>query len=111
MNNQYEEPTAWDDYLSALEGVTPTIQAIAVTDDYVLNTYKELLKHKAAGRLPEAKLIFPNLELRLDVATAKGGFVNLHLFVSPEDPDHIVEYGLKLSQNFFVAPRRCRCEY
>ena len=35
------------------------------------------MTHKAAGRLPTAKLIFPNVELRLDVATAKGGFVNL----------------------------------
>lgn len=29
MNNQYKGPTAWDDYLSALEDVTPTIEAIA----------------------------------------------------------------------------------
>jgi hypothetical protein len=91
MNNQYQGPTAWDDYLSALEGATPTIQAIAVTDYYVLDTYQEILKRKAAGRLPDAKLIFPNVELRLDVATSKGGFVNLHLFVSPEDPGHVGE--------------------
>ena len=110
MNNQYEGPTAWDDYLSALEGVTPTIQAIAVTDYYVLDTYEELLKHKAAGRLPEAKLIFPNLELRLDVATAKGGFVNLHLFVSPEDPDHILEVQRLLSRlQFNVLQDRFDC--
>jgi hypothetical protein len=80
-------PTAWDDYLSALETATPTTQAIGVTDYYVLDTYQEILKRKAAGRLPDAKLIFPNVELRLDVATSKSGFVNLHLFVSPEDPD------------------------
>ena len=110
MNNQYEGPTAWDDYISALEGVAPTIQAIAVTDYYVLDTYNEVLKHKAAGRLPEAKLIFPNLELRLDVATSKGGFVNLHLFVSPEDPDHIVEVQRLLSRlQFNVLQDRFDC--
>jgi hypothetical protein len=38
MNNQYQGSTAWDDYLSALEAATPTIQAIAVTDYYVLDT-------------------------------------------------------------------------
>jgi hypothetical protein len=36
INNQYKGPTAWDDHLSALEAAAPTIQAIAVTDYYVL---------------------------------------------------------------------------
>jgi hypothetical protein len=77
MNNQFTGPTAWDEYLTALERATPLIEAIAVTDYYVTDTYEEVLRRKAAGRLPRAKLIFPNVELRLDVATAKGGFVNL----------------------------------
>ena len=79
----------WGAYLTTLEGLTPKIEAIAVTDYYVTDTYEEFLKHKAAGRLPGVKLIFPNIELRLDVA-AKSGFVNIHLLVSPEDPDHLV---------------------
>jgi hypothetical protein len=62
------------------------------------DTYEEVLRRKAAGRLPDAKLIFPNVELRLDVATAKGGFVNLHLFVSPEDPNHLEELRRLLSR-------------
>lgn len=86
MNNQFSGPTAWEDYLAALERASPAIEAIAVTDYYVTDTYQEVLRHKTAGRLPDTQLIFPNVELRLDVATAKGGFVNLHLFVSPEDP-------------------------
>lgn len=32
-----------------------------------------MLRHKAAGRLRATKLIFSNVELRLDVATAKPG--------------------------------------
>jgi hypothetical protein len=98
MNNQFSGPTAWHDYLTALEQATPVIEAIAVTDYYVTDTYEEVLRQKAAGRLPAAKLIFPNVELRLDVATAKGGFVNLHLFVSPEDPQHIEELRRLLSR-------------
>jgi hypothetical protein len=78
MNNQFSGPSAWHDYLTTIEQATPVIEAIVVTDYYVTDTYEEVLKHKAAGRLPAAKLIFPNVELRLDVATAKGGFVNLH---------------------------------
>nr|WP_292191878.1 hypothetical protein [Mesorhizobium sp.] len=98
MNNQFSGPTAWHDYLTALEQATPVIEAIAVTDYCVTDTYEELLRQKAAGRLSAAKLIFPNVELRLDVATAKGGFVNLHLFVSPEDPQHIEELRRLLSR-------------
>ena len=89
MNDQFKGPTAWDDYLCALERATPTIEAIAVTDYYVTDTYERFLKYKQDGRLPGVSLVFPNVELRLDAATAKGGFVNLHLFVSPEDPDHV----------------------
>ena len=103
MNNQFTGPTAWDDYLSALEEATPTIEAIAVTDYYVTDTYERLLEYKTAGRLPSVGLIFSNIELRLDVATARGGFVNLHLFVSPEDPAHISQLQRLLSRLHFIV--------
>jgi hypothetical protein len=110
MNNQYSGPTAWNDYLTALEKATPVIEAIAVTDYYVTDTYEEVLRHKAAGRLPHAKLIFPNVELRLDVATIRGGFVNLHLFVSPEDPKHVEELQRLVSRlQFNVMQDRFDC--
>jgi hypothetical protein len=55
MNNQFSGPNAWGDYLTALEQATPVIEAIAVTDYYVTDTYEEVLRHKATGRLPSAK--------------------------------------------------------
>jgi len=103
MNNQFSGLMAWHDYLSALEAATPIIEAIAVTDYYVTETYQRVLEHKKNGRLPSVKLVLPNIELRLDVATAKGGFVNLHLFVSPEDPDHIEQLERFLSRLHFVV--------
>ena len=110
MNNQFGDPNAWPDYLTALEQATPLIEAIAVTDYYVTDTYVEVLRQKAAGRLPAAQLIFPNVELRLDVATAKGGFVNLHLLVSPEDSRHVEELQRLLSRlQFNVMQDRFDC--
>jgi hypothetical protein len=110
MNNQFRGPNAWDEYLTALENATPLIEAIAVTDYYVTDTYERVMSYKAAGRLPRTQLIFPNVELRLDVATAKGGFVNLHLFVSPEDPHHLEELRRLLSRlQFNVMQDRFDC--
>ena len=103
MNDQFKGPTAWEDYISALEAATPSIEAIAVTDYYVTETYERVLEYKRDGRLSSVNLIFPNVELRLDVATAKGGFVNLHLFVSPEDRDHISALQRLLSRLHFTV--------
>lgn len=89
LNNQFDAVDPWGTYLTTLEALTPKIEAIAVTDYYVTDTYEEFLKHKASGKLSGVMLV-PNIELRLDVA-AKTGFVNIHLLVSPEDPEHLSE--------------------
>jgi hypothetical protein len=102
LNNQFGGTDAWESYLTTLETLTPKIEAIAVTDYYITETYEEVLKHKAAGRLPDVQLIFPNVELRLDVA-AKSGFVNVHLLVSPEDIDHLAQLHRILSRLHFQA--------
>lgn len=102
LNNQFGGADAWESYLTMLETITPKIEAIAVTDYYVTETYERVLKHRAAGRLPNVQLIFPNVELRLDVA-AKTGFVNVHLLVSPEDPDHLHQLHRILARLQFQA--------
>ena len=102
LNNQFGVSDPWSSYLSTLEALTPRVKAVAVTDYYVTDTYEEFLQHKGAGRMPEASLIFPNIELRLDVA-AKTGFVNIHLLVSPEDPEHLSEVKRILKRLQFNA--------
>nr|WP_211248338.1 hypothetical protein [Halomonas halodenitrificans] len=102
LNNQFGVSDPWSSYLSTLEALTPRVEAVAVTDYYVTNTYEEFLQHKDAGRLPDVSLIFPNIELRLDVA-AKTGFVNVHLLVSPEDPEHLSEVKRILKRLQFHA--------
>lgn len=102
LNNHFGAVDPWGAYLTTLEGLMPKIEAIAVTDYHVTDTYEEFLKHKVAGRLPGVMLLFPNVELRLDVA-AKSGFVNVHLLVSPEDPDHLSEVKRILKRMQFHA--------
>lgn len=102
LNNQFGAANPWEAYLTALEGLTPKIEVIAVTDYYITDRYEEFLKHKAAGRVPGVMLLFPNIELRLDVA-AKSGFVNVHLMVSPEDANHVSEVKSLLKRLQFNA--------
>jgi len=102
LNNQFGGSNAWTNYLTALETAKPKIEAIAVTDYYVTDTYEEVVQQHIAGRLPGVKLIFPNVEVRLDMA-ARSGFVNLHLLVSPEQPDHIDQLRRILSRLQFHA--------
>ena len=85
-----------------IESKTPLIRALAVTDYYLIDLYEQVLQHKGDGRLPHVDLIFPNIEMRLDVA-AKSGFVNIHLLVSPENPNHIEELGRFLRRLHFQA--------
>lgn len=112
MNDQFNGPNSWEDYLTALEQATPVIKAIAVTDYYVTETYRKVLRYRDIGRLANVELIFPNVEVRLDVATSKGSFVNLHLFVSPEDPMHVDELQRILSRlQFNVMQDRFDCTH
>ncbi len=102
LNNQFVGSNPWDDYLCTLETLTPVIEAIAVTDYYVTDAYEEVVKRHRQGRLQNVHLIFPNMEMRLDVA-ARTGFVNIHLLISPEDPNHVAELRRILSRLQFNA--------
>jgi hypothetical protein len=102
LNNQFGGNDPWGDYLNTVEQLRPKIEAIGVTDYYVTDSYEEVLRQHSAGRLPDVQLIFPNVEVRLDVA-ARSGFVNLHLLVSPEDPEHLVELRRILTRLQFKA--------
>lgn len=102
LNDQFGVREPWDAYLTEIETKTPRIRAIAVTDYYLTDLYEQVLEHKKAGRLADIDLVFPNVEMRLDIA-AKSGFINIHLLVSPEDPKHIEELKRILSRLHFQA--------
>jgi energy-coupling factor transporter ATP-binding protein EcfA2 len=88
----------WEAYLTAIENSSPSVRALGVTDYFCIQTYQQVRKHKVAGRIPQVELLFPNVELRLDIKTGKNRPVNLHLLFSPEDPNHEQEIERLLGQ-------------
>jgi hypothetical protein len=89
LNDQFKGDDAWERYLVALETTGPEIRAIGVTDYYSTDSYERVRDAKSQGRLGNCDLIFPNIEMRLGIGTVKGRWVNIHLLVSPEDPEHL----------------------
>ena len=60
--------------------------------------------------MPGVDLIFPNVELRLGIGTGRGSPINIHLLVSPDDPDHVARLQSFLSGLEFEAlGERYRC--
>lgn len=103
LNDQFGGERGWHAYLDELEAKLPTIRAIAATDYYLTGTYEKLKNEKENNnRLPNVDLLFPNVELRLDVA-AKKGFVNIHLLVCPDDENHLKELRRFLKRLDFRA--------
>ena len=81
----------WERYFEALEGASPAIEAIGVTDYYLLDTYEAVAAAKAAGRLPNVRFIFPNVELRLATGTDRAKAINFHLLINSDVAGHIAQ--------------------
>jgi ABC-type lipoprotein export system ATPase subunit len=95
--------SGWDAYLRALETASPSLAAIGITDYCIAASYERVKVEKDQGRLKGCNLLFPNIELRLNTGTVKGNFVNIHLLVCPDDPNHISELNRFLGQLVFSA--------
>jgi predicted ATP-dependent endonuclease of OLD family len=102
-HDNFEGDDAWDKFLKQLETAAPPIRALGITDYYVTDCYERVLQEKANGRLPECDLIFPNVEMRYDKGTVGGRWINVHLLVSPDDPDHLAQLNRFLSRLRLVA--------
>jgi hypothetical protein len=56
--------------------------------------------------MPNVKLLFPNVEIRLDIKTDKARAINMHLLFSPDDPNHEKEIERLLAQLQFEVNER-----
>jgi hypothetical protein len=105
LEDEFEGPDVWEEYVARIETATPTVVALGVTDYWSIDLYERVMAEKAGGRLPDVELIFANVEMRLGVATGSGSAVNAHLLISPDDPDHVEEARRFLSSLTFKAKR------
>jgi hypothetical protein len=112
LNDQFGSgEEAWDQYLQRIEASAPRINALGVTDYCGLELYERVRASKVAGRLPDVGLIFPNVELRLAIGTGRDTAINIHLLVSPHDPDHVeLTRRFLLGLTFVRKGERYRCE-
>ncbi|MBS7560199.1 hypothetical protein KHO49_17825 [Pseudomonas sp. RC4D1] len=100
----------WNLYLTALEAAAPTTQALGITDYFSIESYRTIRRWKWLGRLSEVGLIFPSVEMRLDIKIEKTKGINLHLLLSPEEPDHLEHIGLLLYKlTFELNDRKHAC--
>ena len=87
FNNQFKGD--WSGFISAIENVPPTVEAVEVTDYCVLEGYEDFCQYWEAGRAKNVRFVFPKIEFRLSVETEKKKGINLHLLFSPDDPEHV----------------------
>src|ERR1035437_4408685 len=110
LENRYPTPIFWDEYLTAINAATPSVQALGITDYLSIDAYEQMLSFQRGGRLPGVALLFPNVEFRFSVQTKEGRGINVHLLFSPDESDHVELIKTKLhglSFTFEKEPFRC----
>ena len=106
MNDQFG---GWEEYLTAIEA-QDQVRVMGVTDYLSITGYSILKKHREAGRIQNIDLLIPNIEFRFAPPSDKGTAINIHLLVSPDDPDHekrILEALLRLSWKYKNGTYSC----
>lgn len=88
LNDQYNGPDPWGDFLQGIAKQEQPIRALGITDYFLIDSYEQALAKKAAGRLESVDLLFPNVEIRLSIETSSSSAINAHLLFSPASPDH-----------------------
>ncbi len=100
-----------EEYLKALEGANQLAAVLGVTDYCSIRTYKILLGKKRQGRLPDVQLLLPNVEFRVTPETKRSKGVNVHVLISPEDPEHVQRVEEALSKLEFPHHDDISCSY
>lgn len=87
FNNNGFRQTTIEEALDALAACTPAIESVGVTDYFTTRSFRAAQQRWKDGAGAAIKYLFPNIELRLNDATAAGNGVNLHVIAAPEHVD------------------------
>ena len=98
LNDQFGDLSV-EEALEALAAAQPTIEAVGVTDYFTTASYRRAASALDSGVAPSIRFAFPNVELRLDNATAANRAVNIHLLCPPGEVDALDRFigGLEFS--------------
>jgi putative AbiEii toxin of type IV toxin-antitoxin system len=108
LNDQFAGD--WNGYLAAIETAAPVVEVLGVTDYFSIGCYKAVRVRQRDGRLPNVRLLFPNVEMRLNLETEKKRGVNLHLLFSPDNSDHESQIERVMAElTFEYKGRKYRC--
>lgn len=111
LNDQFAGD--WDGFVDGINRASPAAEILGITDYFSIAGYRAVRKLYIEGRLPRVKLLFPNVELRIDIATERKRPINVHLLFSPDDPDHekkIEQVLTRLSFEYQGRPYPCTAD-
>ena len=94
--------------LDALAASEPAFEAIGVTDYFTTGSFRRTSEVWKSLPYHGIRFLFPNVELRLDIPTAQGPGVNLHLLSSPDEVDGLDRFLGALE--FSWSERSYRCD-
>lgn len=105
-----DEFGTWDEYITALEVKGKGVSVVGITDYCGIDGYKHVLDQRKNGRLTDFALVVPNIEFRISPELPDGRAINIHILISPDDPEHVekIEQALrKLKFSWNGNPYAC----
>lgn len=104
------DPRTWIEYAQRINDARPAPSMLGITDYFIPRGYRLFTERVPPGSLPSVQCVFPNIELRLNMKAERGHAINVHLLVSPEDPDHLDLVTIKLQTlTFLYGKETFRC--
>ncbi|MFJ2758928.1 TrlF family AAA-like ATPase [Nocardioides sp. NPDC087217] len=86
--------------LDALAACNPAIEVVGVTDYFSTASFRRATDAYAAGAGANLTYLFPNVEMRLNDATARGNGVNIHVLAAADDVDVLDDLLGRLNFSF-----------
>lgn len=104
QNYTGEKEDAWENFLTALEGLPEEVKVIGINDYYFIDGYEKAMDEKVnKGRLKNIEKIFPIIEFRIDTfaSASESNFskVNMH-FLFDVDESNLKEEIAKIKSEF-----------